>query len=159
MADTSPTPAAPTEDSSNGGSTTTKTAEDVSSPIFLSKDTEIQSKILGDEHDDDEILEVEPEPSSTICNIEEILVGQNENNDDNIFQPTPTSPESINTVIQSPLDPLAESYRVSFFSSCHWRNLKEEVNNKWLSLSLIILLVSYSERELKNYVKHSILLK
>ena len=68
MADTSPTPAAPTEDSSNGGSTTTKTAEDVSSPIFLSKDTEIQSKILGDEHDDDEILEVEPEPSSTICN-------------------------------------------------------------------------------------------
>ena len=111
MADTSPAPAAPPEDSN--GSTTT--AADVSSSIFLSKDTEIQSKILGDEHDDDEILEVEPEPSSTICNIEEILVGQNENNDDNVFQPTPTSPESINTEIQSPLDPLAESYRVSFF--------------------------------------------
>ena len=144
MADTSPTPAAPTEDSSNGGSTTTKTAEDVSSPIFLSKDTEIQSKILGDEHDDDEILEVEPEPSSTICNIEEILVGQNENNDDNIFQPTPTSPESINTVIQSPLDPLAESYRVSFFSSEKF----EEVNNEWLSS-----LVSHSGQQFKKLCK------
>ena len=111
MADTSPTPAAPTEDSSNGGSTTTKTAEDVSSPIFLSKDTEIQSKILGED-------EIEAEPSSKIC-IEEILqVGEDENDvddEDNVFHPTPTSPESINTVIQSPLDPLAESYRVSFF--------------------------------------------
>ena len=118
MADTSPTPAAPTEDSSNGGSTTTKTTEDVSSPIFLSKDTEIQSKILGED-------EIEAEPSSTIC-IEEILqVGEDENDEDNVFHPT--SPESINTVIQSPLDPLAESYRVSFFFSSE---KFEEVNNE-----------------------------
>ena len=107
MADTSPSaPAAPPEDISNGSTTT---AADVSSSIFLSKDTEIQSKILGE----DEIEATEP--SSTIC-IEEILVGEDDDDDDNVFQPTPTSPESINnTVIQSPLDPLAESYRVSFF--------------------------------------------
>ena len=109
MADTSPSaPAAPPEDISNGSTTT---AADVSSSIFLSKDTEIQSKILGED-------EIEAEPSSTIC-IEEILqVGEEDENDedeDNVFHPTPTSPESINTVIQSPLDPLAESYRVSFF--------------------------------------------
>ena len=120
MADTTPAPAAPPEDSN--GSTTT--AADVSSSIFLSKDTEIQSKILGED-------EIEAEPSSTIC-IEEILqVGEEDENDvddeDNVFHPTPTSPESINTVIQSPLDPLAESYRVSFFFSSE---KFEEVNNE-----------------------------
>ena len=76
------------------------TTADVSSSIFLAKDSNPKIE--------------EEEPSST-C-IEEIL-----GDDDDVFKSSTSPsfpPESINTtVIQSPLDPLAESYRVSFFLS------------------------------------------
>ena len=75
------------------------TSADISSSVFVSKADPGTNRI-----------EAEEEPSSA-C-IEEIL------GDDDVFHRSsstfsPPEPDSINTVIPSPLDPLAESYRVS----------------------------------------------
>ena len=83
----------------------TTTGADVTSSI-LTKDSAAANSNARIELDEEE-----EEPSST-C-IEEI------HGDDDVFltpSESPFPPESVNTVIQSPLDPLAESYRVSIYN-------------------------------------------
>ena len=82
----------------------TTTGADVTSSI-LTKDS---APAAANSNARIELDEEEEEPSST-C-IEEI------HGDDDVFltpSESPFPPESVNTVIPSPLDPLAESYRVS----------------------------------------------
>ena len=81
----------------------TTTGADVTSSILTKDSANSNTRIELDE---------EEEPSST-C-IEEI------HGDDDVFltpSESPFPPESVNTVIQSPLDPLAESYRVSTYTN------------------------------------------
>ena len=118
------------------------TTADVSSSIFLAKDSE-NPKIE------------EEEPSST-C-IEEIL-----GDEDDVFKSSNSPsfpPESINTtVIQSPLDPLAESYRVSFFSEIckiSWLLMYQIQNQKWKWA----LLDWYSTKNLNSMKQNSMMIK
>ena len=81
----------------------TTTGADVTSSILTKDSTPAANSNARIELDEEE-----EEPSST-C-IEEI------HGDDDVFltpSESPFPPESVNTVIPSPLDPLAESYRVS----------------------------------------------